>query len=549
MLLCNSERSDKMETLIFGHRNPDADSVCSAIALSYLYNKCGYTTVPRVLGHLNKESEFILDYFKVKAPLYLNDTKVQIEDIDYNKKAYKLESDSILNAFNYMQQEGLTAIPLVDDKKKLKGFVSLKEIAKFLISGEKEKFDTNYQNILNAVNGKELLKFDDEIVGKVILASYKSETFQEENNITSENIVIVGDRYKVLEYVIDKKVKLIVLTGNHTLPSDLLEKARANKINVIISAFNSFYTTDRVILSNRIGSININEKPVTVNLRDYRTDFVALANKLGHTNYPVINNKNECMGLLKVTSADSYEKQKVILVDHTDFNQTAIGIEEAEITEIIDHHNLSAIGTKVPIDVRTKPVGSTCTIIYKMFRERNIDIPRDIAGVMLSAILSDTMIFKSPTATPEDIEVANNLALIAGVDVNDYGYKMFKAASSIKGMSVADLINIDFKGYNVGNSQIAISQVFTMDYEEIEKNLDEYLDKLDEISKNYICVVSFITDVYKNGSYILYNRAASEIVKDALNLDEVYPGVYIPDLVSRKKQMLPALLEVIEKRV
>lgn len=538
-----------MQTFIFGHRNPDSDSVCSAIALSYLYNKCGYNTVPKVLGHLNKESEFILNYFKVSAPEYLNDTKVQIEDIEYNKKAYKLESDSILDAFNYMQKEDLTAIPLVDEKKKLKGFVSLKEIAKFLISGDKEKCDTSYKNILNAVEGEELLKFDDEINGNIVLASYKSQTFQEENDLNNSHIVIVGDRYKVLEYAIDRKVKLIVLTGKHALPEDLFLKAKKNKVNVIVSAFRSLETTDKVILSNRISSINVNQNPITVNLRDYRTDFLALANKVGHTNYPVVDNKNECKGLLKVTSADNYEKQKVILVDHTDFSQTAIGIEEALITEIIDHHNLSAIGTKVPIDIRTKPVGCTCTIIYNMFKERNVEIPKHIAGLMLSAILSDTMIFKSPTATELDIEVANDLAKLSGVDINKYGYEMFKAASSIKGMSVSDLINLDFKAYNVSNSQMAISQVITMDYEEIEKNMDEYVDKLNEISKNYICVVSFITDVYKNGSYILYNKAAEDIVREALNLEEVYEGVYIPDLVSRKKQMLPALLEVIEKRV
>ncbi len=539
-----------MQTFIFGHRNPDTDSVCASIALSYLMNEEGKNTVPKVLGHINLETKFVLDYFGVKCPDYLNDTKVQIKDIKYNKKAFIEDTDSILSAFSLMQQQNITAVPLINDKKILTGFVSLKEIAKYLISGDKEKVDTSYQNIVNSINGKELLKFDDEIKGNVMVASYQTKTFHEEVKLTNNDILIVGDRIKILEYAIDSKVKLIVLTGNHTLPDKLIKKADKNKVNIILSKDNSFDTANKVILSNKIKSININTKPISVNNKDYRTDFISLANKVGHTNYPVVNNKNECLGLLKVTSADSYTKQRVILVDHNGFSQSAIGIEEAEITEIIDHHNLSSIGTNVPINFRSMPVGCTCTIIYNMFLERKINIPKHIAGLMLSAILSDTLVFKSPTTTEDDIFAASKLAKIAKVDIDEYGYQMFKAASSIKGISVNDLINQDYKSYSVGNHQLGISQVMTMDFKEIEENIEEYINKLNELkSGNYICVVLFITDIYKNGSYVIYNSDAKDIVEDAFDLKETYEGVYIDNLVSRKKQMLPALLEVIEKRV
>ena len=236
-------------------------------------------------------------------------------------------------------------------------------------------------------------------------------------------------------------------------------------------------------------------------------------------------------------------------MDHNGFSQSAIGIEEAEITEIIDHHNLSSIGTNVPINFRSMPVGCTCTILYNMFIQAKVAIPKHIAGLMLSAILSDTMVFKSPTTTEEDIFAASKLAKLAKVDIDAYGYEMFKAASSIKGISVNDIINQDFKSYNVGNHQIGISQVMTMDFNEIEEHISEYIDKLNEISNSYLCVVLFITDVYKNGSYVIYNNNSEDIVKDAFDLNEIYEGVYIDNLVSRKKQMLPALLEVIEKRV
>ncbi len=539
-----------MQTFIFGHKNPDTDSVCASIALSYLMNEEGKNTVPKVLGHISLETKFVLDYFGVKCPDYLNDTKVQIKDIKYNKKAWILNNDSILNAFNLMQQQGITAIPLVDDKKILTGFVTLKEIAKYLISGDKEQIDTSYSNIVKSINGQEVLKFDEDIKGNVMVASYQTKTFHEEVKLTNDDILIVGDRVKILEYAINSKVKLIVLTGNHNLPNGLLKKATKNKVNIILSKENSLDTVNKVILSNKIKSININTKPVTINNKDYRTDFLSLATKVGHTNYPVVNNKNECLGLLKVTSADSYTKQRVILVDHNGFSQSAIGIEEAEITEIIDHHNLSSIGTNVPINFRSMPVGCTCTIIYNMFLEKKISIPKYIAGLMLSAILSDTMVFKSPTTTEDDIFAASKLAKIAKVNIEEYGYQMFKAASSIKGISVNDLINQDYKSYGVGNHQLGISQVMTMDFKDIEENIEEYINKLDELkSGNYICVVLFITDIYKNGSYVIYNRDAKDIVEDAFDLSDTYEGVYIDNLVSRKKQMLPALLEVIEKKV
>lgn len=539
-----------MQTFIFGHRNPDTDSVCSSIALSYLLNEMGRDTVPKVLGHLNLETKFVIDYFKVKAPDYLNDTKVQIKDILYNKKANINEEESIDKTFKKMQEEGITAIPITDKNHLLKGFVTLKEIAKYLINGDKENIHTSYDNIKEAVEGREFLKFDSDIDGKSIVAAYQSKTFLETITLGSNDIVIVGDRYKILEYAINSKVKLIVMTGDLEVPEELVEIAKKNKINIIISKFNSFDTASKVILSNRIRSINLNEKPVTINAKDYRTDFLAMASKIGHTNYPVVDNKNNCLGMLKVTSADNYQKQKVILVDHNGLSQSAIGIEEAEIIEIIDHHNLSAIGTNVPINFRSMPVGCTATIIFDMYKERKVDIPVHIAGLMLSAILSDTMIFKSPTTTEMDKKAAEELAKIAGVEIDSYGYEMFKAASSIKGISVNDLINQDFKAYSIGSSQLGISQVMTMDFNEIESNIEEYINKLDELKNNsYMAVVLFITDVYKNGSYVIYNREAKDIVQDAFDLSDVYEGVYIADLVSRKKQMLPALLEVIEKRV
>ena len=306
-----------MQTFIFGHRNPDTDSVCASIALSYLLNETGKNTVPKVLGHLNNESKFVLNYFKVKEPDYLNDTKVRIKDIKYNKKAIAHEDDSIYDTFLYMQKEGVTAIPLVDHAKKLTGFVSLKEIAKFLISGDKESVDTSYDNIVSSLDGIALLQFDQNIKGNVMVASFQSKTFHEEVMLTNDDVLIVGDRYKILDYAIEARVKLIVLTGNHVLPSKLLKKAEKNKINVILSKYNSLETANKVLLSNRIHSINMNAKPITINSKAYRTDFLDLASKVGHTNYPVVNYKNECLGHL----SESEEKEYIDFINQKQYEQ------------------------------------------------------------------------------------------------------------------------------------------------------------------------------------------------------------------------------------
>jgi len=536
-------------TYIFGHRNPDTDSVCSSICLSYLKNQLGDNTVPKVLGHINKESKFVLDYFKVKEPGYLNDVKVQLRNITFNEHVYVEEKTSIMDAMNFMQEKSATALPIVNEKNELNGFLTLKEIAALFINGLKENLDTSYNHILKALNGQKVLQFDDEIKGNLLVGGYQSQTFVEEVNLQKDHILLIGDRYKVLKYAIDSCVKLIIITGNHTFPEDLLQEAQKNHINVIMTPLDTYHTGNAITYSNYVKTIISNRTPVTVNCLDYRTEFIEMANKIGHTNYPVINKKNECLGLIKVTDVDKYSKQKVILVDHNNIAQSVPGIEEAEISEIIDHHNLGAIGTSVPINFRSMPVGCTCTIIYKMFIEYEVEIPKDMAGLMLSAILSDTLIFRSPTTTAEDKRAAEELALLTNIDIEEYGKQMLTEASSIKGMSIEDVFFQDFKSYKVGNTTLGISQITTMDYDSIKNKMNEYIDKLDEIAKGeYGVVTLFITDVIKNGSYILFNQEAKELVRDSFDIPDLEEGTFIPDLVSRKKQMLPNIMNTLEKR-
>ena len=536
-----------MTTYIFGHKNPDTDSVCSSIALSYLKNELGGKTAPKVLGNINNETKFVLDYFKVPVPSYLNDVRVRIKNIKYDKKAYIFEEESINDAFNVMQKQNLTAIPLIDDRKKLTGYVTLKEIAKYLINGNKEIVNTTLDNIIETLDAKVIVKCDDLISGDILIAGLQSKTLENAIQLSSKDILIVGDRYKVLNYAIESKVKLIILPLNVNVDKKIIKKAEKNCVNIIASEFDSFQIANKILLSNFIKSINLNKSPVVVNNEDYYTDFKNMAHRVNHSNYPVINNKGECLGLIKLTGPNDYEKQKVILVDHNNFAQSVDGLDEANILEIIDHHNLGAINTTLPINFRSKPVGCTSTMIYEMYKEEHITIPKNMAGLMLSAILSDTLLLTSPTTTEDDRFAAVKLASIAKVDIDSYGVEMLKAASSIEGKSVEELIKTDFKSYVVGDKLLGISQIMTMDIETIEANMDEYIQKLNEmVELNYSIVTIFITDIIKNGSYVLYNEKASEIIKDAFGLKSIHQCMFLPKIVSRKKQIQPNIISVLE---
>lgn len=538
-----------MTTFIFGHKSPDTDTVCSSIALSYLKNALGDKTVPKVLGNINNETKFVLNFFKVNVPSYLNDVRVRIKNVKYDKKAYINENRSIDEAFKLMQKQNITAIPLVDDKKMLTGYVTLKELAKYLINGNREAVYTTLDNIIETINAKVIVKCDDIIKGTTLIAGLSFKALEQAFLLNSDDILIVGDRYKVLDYAIKSKVKLVILPLNVNLEKKIIKKAEANGVNIIASELDSFQIATKITLSNFIKNININKNPVTVHNDDYFTDFKMMTHKINHTNYPVINKKGECLGLIRLTGPNDYDKQKVILVDHNNLAQSVDGIEEADILEIIDHHNLGAIGTNVPINFRSKPVGCTSTMIYEMFIQEKVNIPSDIAGLMLSAILSDTLLLTSPTTTEDDKNAAVKLADIAKVDMDKYGLEMIKAASSIEGMSVKDLIKSDFKNYVVGSKNLGIGQVMTLDFDRIKENIDEYVHVLDEmVDTNYSVVVIFITDIIKNGSYVIYNTKASDLIEDAFGLKNVHEGLFLPKMVSRKKQILPSILSVMEEK-
>ena len=533
---------------IFGHRNADTDSVCSAISLSYLKNKLGYNTVPAILSSINLETKFALDYFGVKVPIFLNDVKLKIKDVDYIKKFTVNKNESIQKSYEKMNGLDISKIPVVDDDKKMVGIVSMKDIARDQFNSNYENVFASYDNIINTLNAKEVLRFDDRIEGELLVASYRSTTFIEEMSLSNNNILIVGDRHSIIEYAINSGVKLIVVTGDRDIKEEHIELARKNKVNIIKSSYNTLYTTRIFNLCNDVSTIMSMDKVLCVNENDSLSDFIELANKKKFSYYPVLDKKGKCQGIIRLSDVVANKKKKVILVDHNSYEQSAIGLDETEILEIIDHHNIGTVATNMPINFRNMPVGSTNTIIYTLFRENNIEIPTDIAGLMLSGIISDTLLFKSPTTTRLDIDAAVVLSHIAKVDYQEYGLKMLKAGSTLKGRSKEEILYTDFKSYSVSDKTVGLSQIFTMNIEEVMDEIDDYVRLVNEVSEknNYYFVCLFITDILNNGSYVIYSDNACGVIKSAFNIFHLHQGVFVKDILSRKKQVVPLIMNEME---
>ena len=530
---------------VFGHRNPDTDSVTAAITLSYLKRKQGINAVPVILSSISRETMYALNYFNVNEPIFLNDVKLKVKDLDYSKGYMATEDISIYEAYKKMEDEKISKIPIVDKDKKIMGIVSMKDIADECLSGDHSKIDTFYKNILSTIDGEKILKYDNVIKGRLIVPGYRSTTFINEVELKDTDILITGNRHSIIEYAIMSKVKLIIVTNDLDIKPEQLKIARKNKINIIRTKYSTLDTIKKFNFCNNVGTIINTRKIHTINENDDLSDFISAAEKARYTYYPIVDNEKRCLGIIKFSNVGHKKRKKVILVDHNSYEQSAIGLDESEILEIIDHHNISNIGTIHPISFRNMPVGSTNTIIYLMYKENNIKIPKNMAGLMLSGILSDTLILNSPTTTNIDKDAVNNLAQIAKVDYKKYGFDMISYGTKLEGKTKEEILYNDFKKYPTDEGTIGLGQIYTTNIEEIEQEKEEYLEMLNSISNHneYKFIALFVTDIIKSGTYVYFSHEGKEILEKAFN-KEVEQGTYLEGILSRKMQILPSILDI-----
>jgi len=541
-------KGDNMKyNLIFGHKTPDTDSVCSAIALSELKNSTNEPSKPYVLGNINKETEFVLKYFNVDVPEKLNDVKIQIKDLAFERIKPFTKYQSVHFAYFYMNENKLRTLPIVDEDDNLSGIITMKDIAMSLINTDQKHLCTSYDNIIETLIGKSLLKFDEIIDGELIVASFEENTLRKSDMMSKNSIVMVGDRYDVIRYSIEIGVALIIVTGDFDVPLDLVDMAAKNKVNIISTAYQTYYTAKNIILSKYVEDIMKSQDITMFSEEDYLNDCKEDIEQSKHSKFPVISKDKKYLGLLSRNHLINPQRKKVILVDHNEMNQSAEGLEEAEILEVIDHHKIGDIKTSIPISFRNNPVGSSNTIIFQMYKENNVEIKKDIAGLMLSGIISDTLLFKSPTTTEKDKNAVKELLKSVDIDLYKYAMEMFKKGTSLEGKTNEEIIFQDFKKFNLVYKNVGISQVFTLDINQIMVRKEEFIKLIDEIThdKDYFLIILAVTDIVNEGSYIFYSSNKERLIKGIFE-EDAYQGIYVDKCVSRKKQIVPKIINALK---
>jgi manganese-dependent inorganic pyrophosphatase len=446
-----------------------------------------------------------------------------------------------------MNENKLRTLPIVDEENNLCGLITMKDIAMSLINTDQHYLCTSYDNIIETLLGKSILKFDEIIKGYVIVAAFEEKTLRKSDIVNENSIVITGDRYDVIKYAIESKVRLIIVTGDLKVTDELIEMAIKNKVNIIGTAYHTYYTAKNISLAKYVDDIMKKNDIMMFSEEDYLNDCKEDIEQSKHSKFPIISKDKKYLGLLSRSHLINPKKKKVILVDHNEMNQSADGIEEAEILEVIDHHKIGDIKTSIPISFRNTPVGSTSTIIFQMYRENNVELSKDIAGLILSGIISDTLLFKSPTTTGRDKYAVNELLKIVDLDLHEYAMDMFRAGTSLEGKTLEEIIYQDFKKFNLVYKNVGISQVFTLDINEIMNRKEEFVKLIDDItSDKYYLIIMAVTDIVNEGSYIFYTSSKEKLVRMIFE-EDVHQGIYIDKCISRKKQIVPKVINALNQ--
>ena len=536
---------------ITGHKNPDSDSICAAISYANLKNRVGkIPAIPVRLGELNRETQFILDYFKVEKPMFLETVKTKVQDLEFDKIAPVLSGKTLKEAWNIMKENNVKSIPVVDKNSHLTGVLSTANLTSSYMDVWDNcilsKSKTTVDGIVNTLEGEALYVKENAIFpGKIVVAAMQPDSM---SDIVNEgDITIVGDRVETQEALIEAKASLIIITGSYKMNSDLLEKAKKFGVSVISTPFDSFSASRVIVQSIPVDYVMATEDLITFSTDDLVDDVKAKMSESRFRSYPVIDENNKVVGLISRYHLISNTKKKVIQVDHNERAQSVNGLDEAEILEIIDHHRVADIQTGNPIYFRNEPLGSTSTIVGKMFFENGVTPPREIAGLLCGAIISDTLLFRSPTCTPVDKEMCLRLAEIAEINAENFATEMFKAGTSLQGKTVEEIFNQDFKPFTVEGVKVGVAQVNTMDIDGFMPLKEEMLDYMNKKADNeaFDAMMLLLTDIIKEGSQVLVAGPKPEIAENTFNTELVANTAYLPGVLSRKKQVVPPLTQAI----
>ncbi len=554
---------EKRKTIVIGHKNPDTDSICSAICYANLKTSItGKEYVPCRAGHINEETQFVLNYFGVEAPELVSNVKTQVRDIEIRETAGVDRNISLKKAWNLMQDANVVTLPAVNSNNVLEGLITVGDITKsymnVLDSSILSKAKTQYSNIIETLEGHlvigdENAYFDQ---GKVLIAAANPDLM--EYYIAPHDLVILGNRYESQLCAIEMEADCIIVCEGAAVSMTIRKLAQERGCTVITTPYDTYTAARLINQSMPISYFMKTENLITFEDGDFIDDIKDVMASKRHRDFPILDMDGKYRGMISRRNLLGARGKQLVLVDHNEKNQAVDGIENAEILEIIDHHKLGTVETIAPVFFRNQPLGCTATIVYQMYNESSVHMDKKIAGLLCSAIISDTLLFRSPTCTEIDKMAALALAGEAGIDINQYAREMFSAGSNLKSKTDDEIFYQDFKRFNSGKVSFGVGQISSLNADELESLKERLLPYLKKAHREHGVDMMFfmLTNILNESTILLYEGAgALSMLTNAFHLEEnieeardsASGTVELPGVVSRKKQLIPAIMIACEE--
>lgn len=544
----------KRPIYVVGHKNPDTDSICSAIAYANLKNLLNQDEeqvyVAGRAGAMNLETEFVLKKFQAESPVYIADVMTQVKDMEIRETQGVSGSMSLKRAWEMMNEQAVVTLPITEERK-LKGLITISDIATAYMDVYDNKMlstaGTSYRNILDTLDGEMLIgnAEDDFTEGEVIIAAANPDIMEE--YIHKGDMVILGNRYESQLCAIEMNAACIVVCMGAKVSLTIRKLAEEHGCHVITTPYDTFTVARLINQSMPISHFMKSERLITFHLKDRTEDIKEIMGKKRYRDFPILDKEDNYVGMISRRNLINAKKKRLILVDHNEESQAVDGIEFAEILEIIDHHRLCSLETMSPVFFRNEPVGCTATILYRIYRENGVEISRQIAGLLCSAILSDTLMYRSPTCTAADRAAAEQLAQIAGIDPEEYAREMFAAGSNLGNKTPEEVFYQDFKKFTVGETSFGVGQINSMNSEELLQLKERLLPFMEQVEAGVDAVFFMLTDIMSESTELLFfGKRAKQMIENAflVRSEDIREDhcCTLRNVVSRKKQVVPAIV-------
>ena len=543
------------KVVVIGHRNPDTDSICSAIAYAELKNRTSTLVCePRRAGKMNQETEFVLKKFGVTPPRMCTDVNPKIRDVDYREMPGIPGSTSLRRAWKIMRDQQIDTLSITSADNELEGIITVKDLA----TANMDVFDTavlaksrtSYKNILETLNGTMVVGNADAVctTGHIKIGTATPEML--ESSVEKGDIVILSNRYESQLCAIEKEASLLIICNGAKVGRTIQRIADETGVAIMTTPVDTYAAGKLISQCAPISYYMTRDNILKFTLVTPVADVLRVMAKVRHRYFPILDEEGKYCGMVSRRNVIALRKRRIILVDHNEATQAVEGFDQAEILEIIDHHRIGSMETDGPVYFRNVPVGCTCTIIYQMYRENGVELDRSTAGLLLSAILSDTLMFRSPTCTPLDEQAGRELAKLTGVDLEQYANAMFEAGGDVTGRTAEEVFNTDYKIFNSGEVRFGVGQgsyLTEKNRKASEALIGPYLQTaLEKQGLDYIFYM--FTDVRNSSTELLMaGKGAESLVEKAFDTTVTDGMAVLPGVISRKKQMVPVLINAIKQ--